>query len=303
MLQHAQFVAAGDAQVLGEVAAGDLFHCHHGVAQRAGDLPGDQHCRQYADQQRQQRGNGLQAASLGAFDVAALQLDLVQRVAALDDVGTLHGHFGARSGDVGDRIAELAHGVTVGQHRAFELLQARVFGRQLALEIVDFGQGGVQLAQGGLLVGSAVFGNVAAYVDAHLQQLLAGLADQLVLGQAHAVGFGARHDFGEQHLNIFLFAQNPADRRRDVAGRQGRGRDLIEKRLEQVVVVTVEQRDAHVSASEPARGVEAGKAAADDDNMRFVHATTPFSVAPRVCYRTAYAFETRTDSRRPCQCC
>ncbi|MNC17141.1 hypothetical protein D3C75_650100 [compost metagenome] len=74
-------------------------------------------------------------------------------------------------------------------------MQARVFGRQLALEVVDFGQGGVQLAQGGLLVGGAVFGNVAAYVDAHLQQLLAGLADQLVLGQAHAVGFGARHDF------------------------------------------------------------------------------------------------------------
>ena len=74
-------------------------------------------------------------------------------------------------------------------------MQASVFGGQLALEVVDIGQRCIQLAQGGLLVGAAVVGDVAAHINAYLQQLLAGLADQLVLGQAHAVGLGACHHF------------------------------------------------------------------------------------------------------------
>ena len=72
LLQHAQFVTAGDAHVLGKVATGDFFHGHQGVLQRAGDLAGDQHRRQHADQQRQQCGDGLQAAGLGTLDVTAL---------------------------------------------------------------------------------------------------------------------------------------------------------------------------------------------------------------------------------------
>ncbi|MNN93597.1 hypothetical protein D3C81_2120770 [compost metagenome] len=85
-----------------------------GFLQRAGDLPGDEHRCQYAYQQRQQGRDGLQAAGLCTLDVAALQLDLVQRVAGLDDVGALDGHFCACAGDIGEGIAELTHGVTVG---------------------------------------------------------------------------------------------------------------------------------------------------------------------------------------------
>ena len=72
LLQHTQFVAAGDAHVLGKVAAGDLFHGRQGVLQGASDLAGDQYRRQHADQQRQQCGNGLQATGLGTLDVTAL---------------------------------------------------------------------------------------------------------------------------------------------------------------------------------------------------------------------------------------
>ncbi|MNP45774.1 hypothetical protein D3C76_1397220 [compost metagenome] len=125
--------------MLGEVAAGDLFYRCQGFTQWAGDLAGDHYRCQYADQQCQQGSDGLQGAGLGALDVAAFQLDLVQRIAALDDICALHRHFGARGGDVGDRVAELAHGVTVGQYRAFELLQAGVLGGQLALEVADIG--------------------------------------------------------------------------------------------------------------------------------------------------------------------
>ncbi len=194
LLQHADFIATGNAQVVGQVATGNAFHGLQGIAQRAGDLVSDDHCSNDASQQRQQRGDGLQAAGLGAFCVATLQLDVVQRVAALDDIGALHGHLGAGNGDVGNRIAELAHGIAVGLHRLLELLDTGGFSWQLALEVVDIGQGAFQLAQGGLLVGGTVVGNVTAHVDTHLQQLLARLADQLVLGQAHTVWLGAGHD-------------------------------------------------------------------------------------------------------------
>ncbi|MCY1175249.1 hypothetical protein D9M73_154790 [compost metagenome] len=127
LLQHPQFVAAGNAQVLGEVAAGDLFHRHQGVTQRAGDLPGDQHCCQHTDQQRQQCGDGLQAAGLGAFDVAALQLDLVQRVAALDDVGALHGHFLAGDYALVAGFLEVLHCFAKAEQCRFELLDLRLF--------------------------------------------------------------------------------------------------------------------------------------------------------------------------------
>ncbi|MNH19541.1 hypothetical protein D3C79_792820 [compost metagenome] len=93
LLQHTQFVAAGDAQVVGQVAGGDLLDHGQGLAQRTGDLPGDDHGGQYTDQQRQQGGGQLQGAGLSAFNVATVELDLVQGVAGLDDVGTLNGHL------------------------------------------------------------------------------------------------------------------------------------------------------------------------------------------------------------------
>ena len=62
--------------------------------------------------------------------------------------------------------------------------------------------------------------------------------------------------------------QDPADRRRDVAGRQRRRRHLIEQRLEQVVVVAVEERDAHRRTLQRLRGREPAEAAADDHDVR-----------------------------------
>src|SRR5262249_50812602 len=77
-----------------------------------------------------------------------------------------------------------------------------------------------------------------------------------------------RGNGGEQDLDVLLFAQNPADRRGDVAGRQRRGRHLIEQRLKEMIVVAIEQRHAHVGATKGARCVEAAEAAADDDHTR-----------------------------------
>ena len=62
-------------------------------------------------------------------------------------------------------------------------------------------------------------------------------------------------------------AKHPADRRRDIAGRQrGRGH-LIQQRLEQVVIVAVDERDADRRTRERARGVQAAETAAEDDDV------------------------------------
>ena len=97
----------------------------------------------------------------------------------------------------------------------------------------------------------------------------------------------------QQHRDVLLLAQDPADRRRDVAGRQRRGRHLIEQRLEQVVVVAIEQRDPDRRAGERARRVEAAESAADDDDAWSAssHASTGASgshwtlLRLRSCYR------------------
>src|SRR6267143_6211995 len=75
-------------------------------------------------------------------------------------------------------------------------------------------------------------------------------------------------DRGEQHLDVLLPPQNPADRRRDVAGRERRGRDLIEERLKEMVIVAIEQRDAYVGTRQRASGVQAAKPAAYDNDGR-----------------------------------
>lgn len=50
-------------------------------------------------------------------------------------------------------------------------------------------------------------------------------------------------DLGQNHLGIVLLAEDSADRRCDVCRRQAGGRNLIEQRLEHVIVVLIYQRD------------------------------------------------------------
>ena len=58
-----------------------------------------------------------------------------------------------------------------------------------------------------------------------------------------------------------------ADRRRDVAGVQRRGGDLVEQRLEEVVVAAVDERDAHGRARSARAAAEPAEAAADDHDV------------------------------------
>ena len=87
-------------------------------------------------------------------------------------------------------------------------------------------------------------------------------------------GIDRRH-IGQLHVDVRVLAKQLAHLERDVARAELRGGDLVEQRLELVVVVAVDQRHAHVVVlRQPARAGEPGKAGAHDHHMRRAHATT-----------------------------
>jgi len=75
-------------------------------------------------------------------------------------------------------------------------------------------------------------------------------------------------DLREHHSRVPLVAQDRADRLRDVRRRERRGCHLVEQRLEEMVVVAVD--DQHVSgrARQCPRGEQAAETTTDDDDLR-----------------------------------
>jgi hypothetical protein len=73
---------------------------------------------------------------------------------------------------------------------------------------------------------------------------------------------------GEQDARVGLLGERRADRIGDVARVERRRRDLIEQRLEQVVVTAVDQRDVDRRAREGTRRGQAAEAAANDHDVR-----------------------------------
>ena len=78
----------------------------------------------------------------------------------------------------------------------------------------------------------------------------AGGENQRVVGhgvaviEQHALGRGVdAADGGKQRRHLRAVAQEIADRPGDLGGRQRGGRDLVEQRLEQMMVAAVDQRD------------------------------------------------------------
>ena len=115
-----------------------------------------------------------------------------------------------------------------------------------------------------------------------------GCDDQRVVGQLEtaAVGLAGSHDprievdvvhVGEDDARVALFGQNAAQRRCDQAGREDAGGDLIEQRLEQVMVGSVNHREIQIDAVESPRDVETAEPAADDDH--------PVALADPIRYR------------------
>ena len=72
-----------------------------------------------------------------------------------------------------------------------------------------------------------------------------------------------------EHRRIFLVLQDLADRRGNRRRRKPRGRDLVQEGLEQVMVRTVDDRDADRRPGERLRREQAAKSAAQDDDVFF----------------------------------
>ena len=77
----------------------------------------------------------------------------------------------------------------------------------------------------------------------------------------------ARHR-SPQHANGVAVAKQSADRKGDVAGREAGRRDLIEERLEQVIVVAIDQCDVDRLILQVARASQAAEPGADDYDVR-----------------------------------
>jgi hypothetical protein len=73
--------------------------------------------------------------------------------------------------------------------------------------------------------------------------------------------------FAEEDAHVVGLPQHPSDRRADVAWRERRRRDLIQQRLEEVVVVTIDERDVRARPGQRLGGREATEAAAKNDDV------------------------------------
>jgi hypothetical protein len=69
---------------------------------------------------------------------------------------------------------------------------------------------------------------------------------------------------GELHLYVFLMAQNPPNRHRDVAWVERSGRDLIKEWLKEVVVSPIDECNLHGGPRERSGRIQAAEAAPHD---------------------------------------
>ena len=98
--------------------------------------------------------------------------------------------------------------------------------------------------------------------DEEVVRHLAVAEDEALVAQVHAGGVG------EEDGRIALPPQDVAQGRRDVRrGEASRGH-LVQERLEDVVVVVIDEGDADGRAAQRSRGGEARETSADDDDVR-----------------------------------
>src|SRR5690606_9521136 len=73
-------------------------------------------------------------------------------------------------------------------------------------------------------------------------------------------------DLRHQYRRVLLPAKNAPNRPGDVRWRQRRGRHLVQKRLEKMMILLVDQQDASVCVLQGPRRTETAEPAADDDD-------------------------------------
>src|SRR5688572_14971561 len=94
-----------------------------------------------------------------------------------------------------------------------------------------------------------------------IRQAVTAIQHQLLRRRVDAL------DAGEQDPQSLLFAQNPTDGRRDIARRQAGRRNLVQERLKNVMIMTIDDRHVARHPAQPPRGRKTGKAAANNHNL------------------------------------
>ena len=90
-----------------------------------------------------------------------------------------------------------------------------------------------------------------------------------------------RLDGRQQRRDIRAPAKEMPDRPGDLRGRERRRRRLIEQRLKQMVVASIDDRDLNRRAGKPVHGLEPAEPGADHDHMMSAHrALRPLSNGP-----------------------
>jgi hypothetical protein len=73
-------------------------------------------------------------------------------------------------------------------------------------------------------------------------------------------------DLRQHHREILLSLLDLTNGRGDLGRREDRGRHLVEKRLKDVMIASIDQNDLRIGSSQRPRRRDPGKAAADDDD-------------------------------------
>ena len=107
--------------------------------------------------------------------------------------------------------------------------------------------------------------------------LRAGREDQILEGNATSFSndFAAFNihaaDPSEHHTDVPRIRQNGPHWRRNVAWRKARGRDLVQQRLEQMIIVLIDHCHVERAAGKPLRGGQPAETGPDNDNARIAH--------------------------------
>jgi hypothetical protein len=96
------------------------------------------------------------------------------------------------------------------------------------------------------------------------------ISDRLAIYDNAAGGGIYRGDSATQDAQFCVVSKGGADGRRDIGRRKTGGRDLIQQRLEQMVVMEVDQRHLRRLVAQPRRARHAAKPCADDNDMRCI---------------------------------
>ena len=172
------------------------------------------------------------------------------------DLGDRPGHFdpGGTAPDDHESQSRAPHGIILGLFGDLESEQHPAADFQRIVETLQPG------------------GQLLPFVVAKVGVPRPGGDDEKVVGDFAVAGhdlFPVHVDalrFGENDLGIFLRADDVAQRLGDVRRRKrGRGH-LVKQRLEEMMILPVEQRDADIGLAQRLGRLQPAKAAADDDD-------------------------------------